>query len=144
MNYDLLTKKLKDKGYKLTNQRKDLLDLLISHQNRHMSAEEILKEISKDESNIGLATIYRTLQLFTDTGIAVRHDFDDGKSRYELNLDDEVHNHHHLICQNCGKILEVNLDLMEDLEKQIESNYDFVIKNHIVKLYGYCCDCKEI
>ena len=108
-----------------------------------MSAEEILSEIEKGNSEIGLATIYRTLQLFTDTGIIVKHDFDDGRSRYELKTDNDVHNHHHLICQVCGKIIEVNMDLMDELEKEIEDEYDFEITNHIVKLYGHCKDCKK-
>ncbi len=143
MSHDILVEKLKEKGYKLTNQRRDIYDFLVENQDKHMSAEEILKEIEKDNSYLGLATIYRTLQLFIDTGIAIKHDFDDGKSRYELLLeDDDSHNHHHLICQKCGDIIEVNLDLMEDLEKQIEKDYGFEIINHIVKLYGYCEKCK--
>lgn len=142
MNSDILVEKLKEKGYKLTNQRRDIYDFLLASQDKHLSAEEILTEIKKDNQDIGLATIYRTLQLFIDTGIAIKQDFDDGKSRYELLLEGESHNHHHLICQNCGDIIEVNVDLMEELENQIEKNYDFEIVNHIVKLYGYCKKCK--
>lgn len=140
---NLLNEKLKEKGLKFTNQRKDIYDFFLKNQDKHMSAEEILSEIEKVNSEIGLATIYRTLQLFTDTGIIVKHDFDDGRSRYELKTDNDVHNHHHLICQVCGKIIEVNMDLMDELEKEIEDEYDFEITNHIVKLYGHCKDCKK-
>ncbi|NLK72219.1 MAG: transcriptional repressor [Clostridiales bacterium] len=140
---NLLNEKLKEKGLKFTNQRKDIYDFFLKNQDKHMSAEEILSEIEKGNSEIGLATIYRTLQLFTDTGIIVKHDFDDGRSRYELKTDNDVHNHHHLICQVCGKIIEVNMDLMDELEKEIEDEYDFEITNHIVKLYGHCKDCKK-
>lgn len=143
MSHDFLNQKLKEKGLKLTNQRKDIYDFLVENQDKHMSAEEILSEMEKENPNIGLATVYRTMQLFTDTGLAVKHDFDDGRSRYELNVDADMHNHHHLICQQCGKIIEVDLDLMEDLERQIEKNYDFIICNHIVKVYGWCKGCRE-
>lgn len=140
---EFLETKLKEKGYKLTSQRRDIYDFLVENQDKHMSAEEILTEIEKENSYLGLATIYRTLQLFVDTDIAIKHDFDDGKSRYELLLEDgNSHNHHHLICQKCGDIIEVNLDLMEELEKRIEQDYEFDILNHRVKLYGYCKKCK--
>lgn len=143
VNKNILNEKLKEKGLKFTNQRKDIFDFFLKNQDKHMSAEEILAEIEKGNSEIGLATIYRTLQLFTDTGIIIKHDFDDNRSRYELKTDNNIHNHHHLICQLCGKIIEVNMDLMDDLEKEIEDEYEFEITNHIVKLYGYCKDCKD-
>ncbi len=143
-SHEILDEKLKENGYKLTDQRRYVYDSLIENQHKHMSAEEILREIEKGNSRLGLATIYRTLQLFIHTGIAIKHDFDDGKSRYELLFEGEdEHNHHHLICQKCGDIIEVNLDLMDDLEKYIEKNYGFRITNHIVKFYGYCKNCKE-
>ncbi len=143
MSHRFLNQKLKEKGLKITRQRKDIFNLLNSNKKKHMSAEEIQNEIVKKESNLGIATIYRTLQHFVDSGIAIKHDFDDGKSRYELKVDDSSHNHHHLICQKCGSIIEVNLDLMEELENQIEKNFDFEIKNHTVKVYGICKNCKR-
>lgn len=143
MDQEYLNQKLKEKGLKFTNQRKHIYNFLIENQDKHMSAEEILSEIEKEHSNIGLATVYRTMQLFTETGIALKHDFDDGKSRYELNVDKDVHNHHHLICQKCGEIIEVDMDLMEELEKRIEENYNFCITNHIVKIYGICKNCRS-
>ncbi|MFA5527369.1 MAG: Fur family transcriptional regulator [Peptostreptococcales bacterium] len=144
MSQSSFVEKLKKNGYKVTKQRKDIYEFLVSHPEEHMSAEEILTNIEKDDSYLGLATIYRTLQLFLDMGIAIKHDFDDGKSRYELLLEnDNSHNHHHLICQSCGKIIEVASDLMEDLEKEIENNYNFKIKNHTVKIYGICEECKN-
>ncbi len=138
----LLNYKLKEEGLKITSQRKDIYNFLIKNKEKHMSAEEIQREIEKENPSLGIATIYRTLQLFVDSGLAMKHDFDDGKSRYELNTNDSIHNHHHLICQKCGKIIEVKLDLMEELEKQIETHYEFDIRNHIVKVYGICKNCR--
>lgn len=143
MDQEYLNQKLKERGLKFTNQRKHIYNFLVKNQDKHMSAEEILSQIEKENPNIGLATVYRTMQLFTETGIALKHDFDDGKSRYELNVNKDVHNHHHLICQKCGEIIEVDMDLMEELEERIESNYDFCITNHIVKVYGICNNCRS-
>jgi len=140
---NLLNEKLKEKGLKFTNQRKDIYDFFLKNQDKHMSAEEILSEIEKGNSEIGLATIYRTLQLFTDTGIIVKHDFDDGRSRYELKTDNDVHNHHHLICKNCSKIIEVKEDLLENIENQIQEIYKFNIIDHDVKFYGLCEECRK-
>ncbi len=143
MGLRFLNQKLKSRGLKITRQRKDIFNLLSNNKEKHMSAEEIQNEISKKNSNLGIATIYRTLQHFVDSGIAIKHDFDDGKSRYEINEDESLHNHHHLICQKCGKIIEVNLDLMDELENQIEKSYEFEINNHTVKVYGICKNCRK-
>ena len=143
MNYESLETNLKEKGFKLTKQRKDIFDYLVENKDKHMSAEEIYDAIKKKKPGIGLATVYRTMQLFTDIKVSVRNDFEQGKSRYELNIDGDFHNHHHLVCSICSKIIEVNEDLMDELEKQIEDKYEFEIVNHDLKLFGYCKECKE-
>ena len=93
---------------------------------------------------IGLATIYRTMQLLDEIGVISKLNLDDGCIRYELSLNkDECHNHHHLICKNCSKIIEVQEDLLESIENKIQQIYKFSIIDHDVKFYGLCEDCKQ-
>lgn len=134
---------LKDEGYKLTKQRKVILDAIIDHREKHLSCDEIFQIISKEYSEIGIATVYRTLQLFEKLNIVYKLNFDDGFSRYELNLGTGDHHHHHLICLKCGKVMEFESDQLESLEKKIEEDGDFTIVDHSVQFYGYCIDCKK-
>ncbi|WP_249323505.1 Fur family transcriptional regulator [Wansuia hejianensis] len=133
---------LKSEGYKLTSQRKAILETMFEHHNEHLSCEDIFSLVSKENLDIGIATIYRSLQLFEKLNIVYKLNFDDGFSRYELNFGTEEHHHHHLICLKCGKVLEVKLDLLESLEKEIEKDGNFKIEDHNVKFYGYCKECQ--
>lgn len=138
-----LKAKLKEKGYKLTTQRKAIIDVFLKDQNNHLSPEEIYDVVRNDYPDIGLATVYRTLQLLEQLNIIYKVNFDDGCSRYELNLDSEDHQHHHLICIGCGKVKEVKIDLLDSLEAQIEKEGEFKVVDHNVKFFGYCKDCEK-
>lgn len=133
--------RLKQMGCKLTMQRRSVLDVLIEHSNAHLSTEEIYDKVKAKFPEIGLATVYRTVQLFEEMGIIDRLNFDDGCSRFELASEDTVHHHHHLICQECNKVFEVENDLLDDIEKEIESKYNFKIHDHNVMFYGICKEC---
>lgn len=139
--FEYLKEKLKAQGCKLTPQRRSILDVIIDNGGSHLSAEEIYEMVKKKCPEIGLATVYRTMQMFDEIGIVYKHNFDDGRSRYELQ-NNEDHQHHHLICINCGKVIEVEEDLLEQLEKGIENKYKFSITNHNVKFLGLCDQCK--
>lgn len=132
---------LKEKGYKLTPQRRSILDEIIKNEGSHLTTEEIYDLVKVNCPEIGLATVYRTVQLLEDMGVLYKLDLDDGCNRYELCDEDESHQHHHLICQNCGKVIEVEGDLLEELEQGIEKKYNFEIKNHSLKFYGICDNC---
>ena len=132
--------KLKKKGYKLTYQRKVILNTIMEHHSEHLSCDDIFNIVIEEDREIGIATIYRTLQLFEELGIVHRVNFDDGFSRYELIVGQED-NHHHLVCLECGKVIEVKLALLEALEKEIEKEEKFNIMDHNVQFYGYCNDC---
>ncbi len=142
INLEDLRDALRTKGYKLTPQRRSVLNVMINHLGEHLTAEEIYDEVRGECPDIGLATVYRTLQLLSDMKILMKLNLDDGITRYEMNLDDKHHHHHHLICENCGKILEVKYDLLDSVEKKIEAEYNFVIQNHKLKFYGLCKDCQ--
>ena len=135
--------RLKEKGCKLTMQRRSVLDVLLEHSNEHLSTEEIYDKVKGKFPEIGLATVYRTVQLFEEMGIVDRLNFDDGCSRFELASEDTVHHHHHLICEECNKVFEVENDLLDDIEIEIESKYNFKIHDHNVMFYGICKDCEE-
>ncbi|WP_142414498.1 Fur family transcriptional regulator [Hathewaya massiliensis] len=134
---------LKEKGYKLTPQRRAILNSIIENDGKHLTVEELYEEVKKDCPEIGLATVYRTVQLLEEVGFICKLDFDDGCSRYELINEDEEHHHHHLICNACGKVIEVEGDLLGELEDNIEKNYKFKVLNHSVKFYGICSECKD-
>ncbi|NLN14534.1 MAG: transcriptional repressor [Tissierellia bacterium] len=134
---------LKREGYKLTYQREAILNAIVENKDEHLSCEDIYNIVSKDCPEIGIATIYRTLQLFEKLDIVYKLNFDDGYSRYELNHGTGDHHHHHLICLGCGKVIEVKLDLLDSLEKEIEKDGMFKIVDHNVKFYGYCSECDE-
>ncbi len=132
---------LQKKKYKITPQRQIILKAFINNIEKHLSAEEVFKIVKKNNPEIGLATVYRTLDLLADIDILQKINFDEGKSRYELN-DGNSHHHHHLICVKCGKVLEFEDDLLESLEEKISKKSNFQILDHKVKFYGYCENCK--
>lgn len=142
-NYvEVIKGKLKEEGCKLTPQRRSIVDTMLKTKGEHLSSEEIYALVKEDCPEIGLATVYRTLQLLDEIGAVTKLNLDDGCCRYELNVNEESHNHHHLICKKCGKIMEVEEDLLETLETQVELNYGFKIFDHDVKFFGLCNDCK--
>lgn len=91
--------------------------------------------------NIGLATIYRTLQLLDECGVIKKLNFGDGCYRYELS-EDKKHQHHHLVCLNCGNVYEFDDDLLDELEKKITEQNNFTVVDHVVKILGYCSQCQ--
>lgn len=143
---ELLKKRLKEKGLKVTHQRILVLSVLEQNSGRHLTAEDIYELVSEDYPEIGLATVYRTLQLLWDMQLVDRLNLDDGCVRYEIGHlleGDAQHNHHHLICRKCNKVIPFTDDLLDDLEHQIEAVTGFHVLDHELKFYGFCRDCME-
>ena len=135
---------LKKKGLKVTKQRLLVLQALASCPDKHLTAEEIYTIIKADCPEIGLATVYRTIQLLLELNLIDRINLDDGFVRYEIGSvgeNDSKHHHHHLICRSCGKVLSFQDDLLEELEDKIKETTGFQVVDHEVKLYGYCKEC---
>lgn len=143
IDYTILKEDLKKKGYKLTPQRRAIVDTIVVNEGKHLTAEEIYDEVKKECPEIGLATVYRTILLLEEIGVVSRLHLNDGCSRYELVHSDEVHRHHHLICNVCNKVIEVKDDLLEEIEDKIEKEYKFKIVDHVLKFYGICNECQE-
>ncbi len=137
-----LKERLKEKGFKLTPQRRATLDIIFDNQGKHLNTEEIYELVRDKCPEIGLATVYRTVQLLDDLGLVSKLNLDDGCSRYEFNTHEDDHQHHHLICQSCGNVIEVELDLLDQLEEEIEKTHHFKIKDHKVKFFGICSNCQ--
>ena len=120
------------KGVKLTDQRK-IIAKIMSEANDHPNVEELYNRVSKIDSKISIATVYRTVKLFEETGILTKHEFKGGKARYEeLN---ESH-HDHLIDVKSGEIIEFVDQEIEKLQKKIAEKYGYDLVNHKLELYG--------
>ena len=139
-------KMLREKGLKVTNQRLLVLEVLESHRDRHMTAEDIYDLVKEDCPEIGLATIYRTVQLLLEMQLVDRINLDDGCVRYEIGEDmsaGERHHHHHLICKTCGMVQPFKDDWLEELERHIEEETGFHVLDHELKFYGQCAKCQK-
>jgi len=137
-----LREKLKEKQYKLTPQRQTILQTFVENHEQHLSAEDVYHIVRQKTPEIGLATVYRTLELLSELEVLQKMDFGDGRSRYEINEANTPHHHHHLICLSCGKVKEFEDDLLETLETAIARKSNFLIMDHQLKFYGYCQECQ--
>lgn len=136
-----IKKKLINKNFKFTPQRESILKTLIENRGKHLSAEEVYDNTREKNPEIGLATVYRTLDLLSEVDILQKLNFEDGKVRYEFK-DERAHHHHHLICLKCGSVSEFEGDLLDSLEKAITHKTGFYVTNHKLKFYGYCNKCQ--
>lgn len=131
--------KLNKGEYKLTRQRKVILEVMQETQGEHLTAEEVLHTARKKAPTLGIATVYRTLERLASLDILYKTMFDEGKYRYEL-ADSTEHQHHHIQCLNCGKIFELDEGLLDNIEKKVEKQ-GFTIINHQLTIYAFCPEC---
>ena len=145
MNDETVKGLLRKAGLKVTNQRMIVLDIIASHPAEHLTAEEIYDLAKVNSPEIGLATIYRTVQVLLDLHVIDKVTFDDGFTRYELNGEESAsgHRHHHAICTGCGKVYSLESDLLDSLEAEVMEKLGFLVMNHEVKLYGLCSECRK-
>ncbi len=128
------------KGLKSTRQRDIILDAFLSSE-RHMSIEDLYLKLRAKHPSIGYATVYRTLKLFAESGIAREIHFGDGQTRYEHVAEGEHHDH--LVCTHCGAIAEFENETIEKLQDEVAKSHDFVIETHKLELYGICAKCRK-
>jgi Fur family ferric uptake transcriptional regulator len=137
---------LKQNGLKVTTQRVAILEVLNSRPGKHLTAEEIYDYVKKKYPEIGIATVYRTIQMLSELDLIDKLNLDDGYVRYEIskhNNEDAGHHHHHLICLKCGNVYAFQDDLLETLEERIKATMGFEVVDHEVKLYGHCKKCRS-
>jgi Fur family ferric uptake transcriptional regulator len=137
---EMLNAFMAKRGLRSTKQREQIVDVFFS-QPDHVSIEELLSRVRERDPAIGYATVYRTLKLLTECGVAHERKFGDGLTRYEL-ADDEAH-HDHLICVECQRIVEFEEPRVETLQEEIASKHGFIVQSHKHELYGVCPDCQR-
>lgn len=138
-----IKKQLHSKGYKLTPQREATLTVLLEREEDHLSAEEVFLLVKEKAPDIGLATVYRTLELLSELKIVDKINFGDGVFRYDLRKEGVEHFHHHLVCMECGSVEEIIEDLLSDVEKIVEEKWKFQVKDHRLTFHGICKQCQN-
>lgn len=128
------------KGLRSTKQRDHIVEAFFAHP-EHVSIEELLARVRERDAAIGYATVYRTLKLLTESGVASERKFGDGLTRYEL-ADGDAH-HDHLICLECQKIIEFEEPEVERLQDEIARKHGFLVRSHKHEMYGVCADCQR-
>ncbi|PCJ19129.1 MAG: transcriptional repressor [Candidatus Cloacimonadota bacterium] len=139
--FTLFESYLKKQSLKLTKQRQEILTQFLNSK-KHISAEDLHLSFKKTNSKIGFSTVYRTLKLLNDCGLAREHQFGDRYTRYENSF--ETNHHDHLICTECGKIIEFESIEIENLQEKIAEENNFKIIDHKLELYGICNDHNSI
>jgi Fur family ferric uptake transcriptional regulator len=130
---------LRDKGLKRSRQRDTVLDVFLATTG-HVSVEELTGEVRAGHPEIGHTTVYRTMKLLVDCGVASARHFGDGQTRYEL---DRPGGHHdHLVCERCGRIEEFEDDQIEELQRSEARRHGFLLQGHTLELHGRCARCR--
>ena len=130
---------LKDAGLKVTLPRMKILEILESSDTRHMSAEEVYKQLIETGKDIGMATVYRVLTQFEAAGLVARHNFESGHSVYEIN---QGHHHDHILCIRCGKVDEFYDEIIEQRQREIAQQSGYDMTDHSLYIYGVCKTCQ--
>ncbi|NLB88706.1 MAG: transcriptional repressor [Syntrophomonadaceae bacterium] len=141
MDLEHIFKKIEKADYKLTHQRAAILDVMLNNKGRHLTAEEVFNKAKEKVPNIGIATVYRTLDKLASIEVLHKTMFFGDKYHYEV-IGIEEHHHHHIICMSCNRIIEMEEDLLHNLEAELETR-GFKILNHELKFYGCCPDCNH-
>ena len=135
---------IKSTGLKATGPRLKILEVFQKAEERHMSAEDVYRELMQQGSDVGLATVYRVLQQFEQAGLLSRRTFDTDKAVYELA---DGHHHDHLVCLDCGRVEEFFDAEIENLQHNIARLKGYQLADHALSLYAHCnkpgCDGKK-
>ncbi|MDD9499590.1 peroxide-responsive transcriptional repressor PerR [Staphylococcus aureus] len=129
---------LRQAGVRITPQRQAILRYLISS-HTHPTADEIYQALSPDFPNISVATIYNNLRVFKDIGIVKELTYGDSSSRFDFN----THNHYHIICEQCGKIVDFQYPQLNEIERLAHHMTDFDVTHHRMEIYGVCKECQD-
>ena len=134
-----LQEALQKRGLRNTKQREVLTDIFFSYEG-HFSHDDLLALAREKDPGIGYATVYRTLKLLAELGLASELHFDDGHTRFEAS---DGEHHDHLICIQCAKIVEFEMDEIERLQEQVAKDHGFKLIHHRMELYGICPSCSK-
>lgn len=135
-----LVKRLRSRGYRVTSQRKVILEVLEENECRPLSPEEIFELAKEKQAGIGLTTVYRTLELFCELGMAFPVHLQGGNRYYEIN---SGKHHHHMECLSCGAVELLEACMIDDIVDVVRDGSDFLVTSHCMSLFGYCPRCLE-
>jgi Fur family ferric uptake transcriptional regulator len=134
------TTELKKAGLKATLPRLKILEILEAASHPHLTAEDVYQKLREAGEEVGLATVYRVLTQFAEAGLVLRHNFEGGRAVFELN---EGRHHDHMVCLECGKVIEFYDPAIEERQRKIAEKNGFVIEDHSLYLYGMCEGMKK-
>jgi Fur family transcriptional regulator, ferric uptake regulator len=138
---EVFLKHLQKAGLKRTAQRDLILDVFLRTE-KHLSSEDLYRLVQEEDATVGQTTVYRTLKLLTEAGLAREVRFGDGRTHYEHNY---KHQHHdHMICTECGKIIEFYSAELEALQDAMAAKYRFEPTHHLLRILGVCVDCRRV
>ena len=132
---------LKQAGLKTTLPRLRILAILEAAGKRHFTAEDVYKTLLSAGEEIAFATVYRVLTQFENAGLVLRHNFEGGRSVFEL---DRGEHHDHMVCAKCGTATEFFSAEIEELQHKMAEKHGFDLQDHSLYLYGVCADCQKI
>jgi Fur family ferric uptake transcriptional regulator len=136
---DVLNRYMAEHGLKSTRQRSLIIDTFFAT-GGHLSVEELWSRVRAQDSKVSVATVYRTMKLLHECGLAHARNFGDGQTRYEPAVGREHHDH--LICTRCGQIVEFENDRIEQLQEAVAKSHGFLVTSHKMELYGLCGECQ--
>jgi Fur family ferric uptake transcriptional regulator len=134
------SEELRRAGLKTTLPRLKILGIMEDESDQHFTAEDVYRKLLESGEEIGLATVYRVLTQFEAAGLVNRHNFEGGRSVFELN--DGGH-HDHMVCVKCGAVLEFMDTKIEERQKQVAVENNFLLQEHLLYMYGICSACQE-
>lgn len=134
----ILAAHLREKGLKQSAKRDCILDVFLATRD-HLSTEELHRLVRKRDPSIGYTTVYRTLKLLAQCGLAYEVEFHDGIARYELSLNRRTH--HHMVCTLCGDSVEFFVPELEEVERRIGQQFRFQPSRHAFQIFGTCASC---
>jgi Fur family ferric uptake transcriptional regulator len=129
---------LDDHHLKRTKQREAILEVFLQTRG-HITSEDLFRKVRELYPRIGHTTVYRTMKILCDAGLATERHFDNGATRYEI----EHQHHDHLVCLRCGKIIEFESSMIEGAQVEIAKRHGFRLLRHRHDLYGHCSDCQQ-
>jgi len=131
---------LKKAGLKVTLPRVKILEILENARDHHLSAEDVYRVLLESGDDTGLATVYRVLTQFEEAGLVKRHNFEEGRSMFEL---DHGAHHDHLVCVKCSKVEEFVDPMIEERQQTVAKKAGFTITDHSLNIYGICGGCQK-
>lgn len=136
----VLDRYMAERGLKSTRQRSLIIDVFFG-MHGHLSVEEVWARVRQDDPRVSVATVYRTMKLLSESGLAHARNFGDGQTRYEPAVGRDHHDH--LICTRCGTIIEFENDQIERMQDAVARRHGFKVVSHKMELYGLCRSCQK-